>query len=264
VLPYRDINPTSRFAWVTLGLILANAAVFLLFEPILNGDAGAQQAYFLCHAEVPYEVTHHTTLAHGGPAAAGEIAQDFGISADQAAEVQAGLDQLCPDKSWVASIFVSMFLHAGWLHIGGNMLYLWIFGNNVEDRFGRVRFLLFYLAGGLAAAGLELAAGPSSALPSLGASGAIAAVLGSYLLLFPRAKVRTLIFFIIPVTLRAEVVLGLWFVLQLFNGVGGLGSHVNGGVAYWAHVGGFAFGVLVTWVLYRRRRGSEPAPGTLR
>jgi len=139
------------------------------------------------------------------------------------------------------------------------MLYLWIFGNNVEDRLGRFRYLVFYLAGGLAAAGLELAFGPNSAVPNLGASGAIAAVLGSYLVLFPRAQVRTLLFGFIPTTFRAEIVLGLWFIMQLFDGVGGLGTHVNGGVAYWAHVGGFVFGVLATLALFRGGAGRKPA-----
>jgi len=259
VIPYRDINPTSRFAWVTLGLILVNAFVFLFLEPTLTGDQAAQQAYFFCHAEIPYEVTHHTSLADGGKGAQQAIEQDLGASADQAAQVQAGLRQACPHKSWIASVFESMFLHAGWLHIGGNMLYLWIFGNNVEDRLGRFRYLVFYLAGGLAAAGLELAFGPNSAVPNLGASGAIAAVLGSYLVLFPRAQVRTLLFGFIPTTFRAEIVLGLWFIMQLFDGVGGLGTHVNGGVAYWAHVGGFVFGVLATLALFRGGAGRKPA-----
>jgi membrane associated rhomboid family serine protease len=260
MLPYRDINPTRRFAWVTLGLILVNAFVFLFLEPVLSGNQGAQQAYFLCHAEIPYEVTHQTSLAQGGAAAAHEIAQDFGIPPDQAAQVQGDLRQLCPHKSWLASVFEAMFLHGGWLHIAGNMLYLWVFGNNVEDRLGRLRYLVFYLAGGLAAAALELAFGPNSAVPNLGASGAIAAVLGSYLVLFPRAKVRTLVLGFIPATFRAEIVLGLWFVMQLFDGVGGLGTHVNGGVAYWAHVGGFLFGVITTLALFRGGAGRSPAP----
>lgn len=260
MLPYRDLNPTRRFAWVTLGLILVNAFVFLVLEPSLNSDQGTQQAYFLCHAEIPYEVTHQTSLAQGGPAAAHEIVQDFEVTPDQAAQVQAELRQLCPHKSWLASVFEAMFLHGGWLHIGGNMLYLWIFGNNVEDRLGRFRYLVFYLAGGLAAAALELAVGPNSVVPNLGASGAIAAVLGSYLVLYPRAQVRTLVFGFIPATFRAEIVLGLWFVLQLFDGIGGLGSDVNGGVAYWAHVGGFLFGVVTTLVLFGRGAGRTPVP----
>src|SRR5439155_4613178 len=123
----------------------------------------------------------------------------------------------------------AMFLHAGWLHIGGNMLFLWVFGNNVEDRLGPIPYLLFYLLGGVAAFALQLALAPNSAIPTLGASGAIAAVLGAYLVAFPRARVLTLVFFffITLLELPASVVLGLWFVLQLFSGVGELGTAVN-------------------------------------
>jgi membrane associated rhomboid family serine protease len=157
-------------------------------------------------------------------------------------------------------VFVAMFLHGGWLHIGGNMLFLWVFGNNVEDRLGRMLFIAFYLLGGVAASALQLAFDPSSAVPSLGASGAVAAVLGAYLVMFPRARVVTLVilfFFITAVELPAVLVLGAWFVLQLFSGVGGLGAQVNGGVAYWAHVGGFVFGLAVT-ALFFRGRGQRP------
>src|SRR6185436_15666763 len=144
--------------------------------------------------------------------------------------------QKCPDKSWWQSVFVAMFLHGGWIHIGGNMLFLWIFGNNVEDRVGVVPYVLLYFAGGIAETALQVAIGPSSVVPNLGASGAIAGVLGTYLVLFPKARVLTLIiFFIITVIeLPASLVLGAWFVLQLFSGVGSLGAQVNGGVAYWA------------------------------
>ena len=259
MIPYRDENPTSRFAWVTLGLILVNAFAFLFIEPATTGDQGAQQAYFLCHAEIPYEVTHQTSLAQGGPAAAEQIAKDYGISPGQAAQAEADLGRRCPNKSWLGSVFAAMFLHVGWLHIAGNMLYLWIFGNNVEDRLGRFRYLIFYLAGGIAAAALQLAFGPNSTVPNLGASGAIAAVLGSYLILYPRARVRTLVLGFIPLALRAEVVLGIWFVMQFFNGVGGLGTQVNGGVAYWAHVGGFVFGVITTLVLVGHGAGRRLA-----
>jgi len=261
VIPYRDINPTSRFAWVTVGLIVANFAVFLFVEPTFSTDQGAQQAYFLCHAEIPYEVTHQTSLAQGGARAEQAIEQDYGVSAADAAALQADLGQLCPTKSWLASVFESMFLHTGWLHILGNMLYLWIFGNNVEDRLGRIRFLVFYVAGGLAAAALQLAFGPSSAVPNLGASGAIAAVLGSYLILFPRAQVRTLILGFIPLTIRAEYVLGYWFLVQFVDGAGTLGTNVNGGVAYWAHVGGFVFGVVATLLIFGIGAGRRPSPG---
>jgi membrane associated rhomboid family serine protease len=143
-------------------------------------------------------------------------------------------------------VFVSMFLHGGLLHLAGNMLFLWVFGNNVEDRLGRFRYLLFYLVGGLAAAALQLAVGPNSVLPTLGASGAIAAVLGAYLVMFPGARVKTLVF-VFPVDLSAGFLLGWWFLLQLLHGVGGLGTQVNGGVAYWAHIGGFLFGLAVAW-----------------
>jgi membrane associated rhomboid family serine protease len=252
VLPIRDINPTRHFAWVTLGLILANVAIFLFWQPTLTGGGAqqtqqAQQAFFLCHAEIPYEVSHQTNLAGGGPGALQEIENDYGVGPGEAADLQAALHDTCPNKSWLLSIFVSMFLHGGWVHIAGNMLFLWIFGNNVEDQLGRLRYIVFYLIGGLAAAGLELAVSPSSAIPSLGASGAIAAILGSYLVMFPRARVLTLIFFFIPVRLPAVIVLGAWFVLQLFSGVGQLGTQLNGsGVAYWAHIGGFAFGYVAT------------------
>ena len=259
MIPIRDINPTSRPAWVTLGIILANVAAFLLWQPTLQ-DPQAQQAFFYCHAEIPYEVTHQTTLADGGEPAREAIETDLGASPSEAAQVQQALHQLCPSKSWLESLFTAMFLHAGWLHIAGNMLFLWIFGNNVEDRLGHATFLVFYLLGGLAASGLELLLSPNSAVPTLGASGAIAAVLGAYLVLFPRARVLTFVFFLL-VDLPAVVVLGAWFVLQLFNGVGGLGTHVNQGVAYWAHVGGFVFGMLVALLFFRGAGGRPPIRG---
>ena len=257
MLPYRDINPTSHFPWVTLALIAANVIFFLFVEPIGQG-AGEQQAFLFCHAEIPYEVTHQTSLAQGGAGAENAIAQDYSVSPADAAQLQADLGQLCPSKSWLGSIFESMFLHAGWLHILGNMLYLWVFGDNVEERLGRVLYLLFYFAGGLAAAALMLALGPNSTVPNLGASGAIAAVLGSYFILYPRARVRTIVF-IYPMTLRAELVLGAWFILQIFDTAGGLGTNANGGVAYGAHVGGFLFGLLLTWLFFRRRDDQRPA-----
>ncbi len=156
-----------------------------------------------------------------------------------------------------------MFLHGGWLHIGGNMLFLWVFGNNVEDRLGYLAYPLFYVLGGLAAAGLQIAFAPDSTIPSLGASGAIGAVLGAYAVLFPNARVTTLVifFFITVVEVRAILVLGVWFLLQLFSGAGQLGDHLNGGVAYWAHVGGFGFGALVAWLLYRPRGGRASTYG---
>jgi membrane associated rhomboid family serine protease len=258
VIPIHDVNPTRRFAWVTLGLIVANVAVFLLWQPTFQ-DQEAQQEFFFCNAEIPWEVSHRTSLAEGGAAARGALQADYQLSADEAAQLQEFLRDRCPGKSWLLSVFVAMFLHGGWLHIAGNMLFLWVFGNNVEDRLGRVVFILFYLLGGVAASALQLAFDPSSAVPSLGASGAVAAVLGAYLVMFPRARVVTLVifFFITALELPAVLVLGAWFVLQLFSGVGGLGAEVNGGVAYWAHVGGFVFGLAAT-ALFFRGRGQRP------
>jgi membrane associated rhomboid family serine protease len=254
VIPIRDSNPTRRPAWLTLVLIAANVAIFLLWQPTFD-DQARQQAFLFCNAQVAFEVTHQTTLADGGSEARAAIEDSLGASPAQAASIQSFLERRCPDKSWPASVFVSMFLHGGWLHLAGNMLFLWIFGNNVEDRLGRVTFALLYVLGGLAASGLQVAFDPDSAVPSVGASGAIAAILGSYLVLFPHARVHTLVFFffITFVELPAVIVLVAWFVLQLFSGVGQIGREVMGGVAYWAHVGGFAFGMAVTWAFFRRR-----------
>jgi len=245
--------------WITLALIATNIVVFLLWQPTF-GDDLRQQTFFLCHAEIPWEVSHQQNLAEGGAEAQAAIDTDFGPGSGAA--IQAFLGRRCPDKSWWQSVFVAMFLHAGWFHIAGNMLFLYIFGNNVEDRLGRIVFLLFYLLGGLAASGLQLALSANSTVPNLGASGAIGAVLGAYLVLFPRARVTTLVifFFISVIELPAAAVLGIWFVMQLFSGVGSLGTSVNGGVAYWAHVGGFGFGALVAWLFYRHVRGARGAP----
>ena len=144
------------------------------------------------------------------------------------------------------TLFTSMFMHAGWLHIGGNMLYLWIFGDNVEDRFGHVKFLIFYLICGLAATFAQMAFSMHSEIPSLGASGAIAGVLGAYILMFPRAQVKVLMGRgIVPVP--ALIVLGLWIVLQFFSGVGSIMTQTDSGVAYMAHIGGFVTGFILTF-----------------
>ena len=153
-----------------------------------------------------------------------------------------------PAVEWV-TIFTAMFMHAGWLHILGNMLYLWIFGDNVEDSLGHIKFLVFYLLCGVAATFAQMAADPASNIPNLGASGAIAGVLASYLVLFPRQRVRVLVFsFVIP--LPAIIVIGLWFVLQIFSQAG---STTTDGVAYMAHIGGFIAGLILTFILRGRR-----------
>jgi membrane associated rhomboid family serine protease len=258
VIPIRDANPTQRVPLVTIALIAANVAVFLLWQPSF-GTEQEQQAFYFCHAEIPWEVSHQENLAHGGLEARAALDADLGPGAGVA--VQTLQQQECPNKSWWLSVFVAMFLHGGWFHLAGNMLFLWIFGNNVEDRLGYVVYPLFYVLGGLAASALQLAIAPNSTIPSLGASGAIGGVLGAYIVLFPHARVTTLIifFFITVIEVPAGVILAIWFVLQLFSGVGQLASEVNGGgVAYWAHVGGFAFGALVAWLFYRNRRRPRP------
>jgi membrane associated rhomboid family serine protease len=154
------------------------------------------------------------------------------------------------------TLITSMFLHGGWLHLGGNMLYLWIFGDNVEDTFGSLGFLLFYLGCGLAATLLQIALNTSSDLPSIGASGAIAGVLGAYLVLFPTARVRTVLilgFLILIPRIPALILIGGWFLLQLISGLGQLGiAEETGGVAFWAHVGGFVAGLLLALLLRPR------------
>jgi membrane associated rhomboid family serine protease len=155
------------------------------------------------------------------------------------------------------TLFTAMFMHAGWLHLGGNMLYLWIFGDNVEDRFGHIKFIIFYLICGLAATFAQLAFNTGSDVPNLGASGAIAGVLGAYILLFPKGSVRVLQGSRV-VQVPALIVIGIWIVLQFFSGIGSIVSTVQtGGVAYMAHIGGFVVGFLLTF-LFRGNRG-QPA-----
>ncbi len=151
------------------------------------------------------------------------------------------------------TIFTSMFMHGGWLHIGGNMLYLWIFGDNVEDRFGHLRYLVFYLLCGIAATFAQLAFSLGSSIPNLGASGAIAGVLGAYLLLFPQRRVTVLLGYGVS-QMPALIVIGLWFVLQLFSGIGSIASSADtGGIAYMAHIGGFIAGVVLAFILRGNR-----------
>jgi membrane associated rhomboid family serine protease len=161
----------------------------------------------------------------------------------------------------ITDIFTSMFMHAGLAHIGGNMLYLWIFGDNVEDSMGHGRYLVFYLVGGVVASLTHILTNPGSQIPTVGASGAIAAVLGAYLVLYPQSKVLTIIplgFFLRMSLVPASIVLGLWFVLQFFSGVLSLGGPDVGGVAFWAHIGGFLSGVVMA-KLFARRRHTEYA-----
>lgn len=167
--------------------------------------------------------------------------------------------------AWL-TLFTSLFIHGSWLHLGGNMLYLWVFGDNVEDAFGHGRYLLFYVLAGVAATVTQIVFDPGSRIPTVGASGAIAGVMGAYLVMFPRASVRTivmLVFFITVVYLPAVLVIGVWFVLQLVSGIGSLGvpTQQTGGVAVWAHVGGLVTGAILV-LLFRRRDYWRAAPSS--
>lgn len=218
MFPLRDHNPSLRTPVVTWALIAINVIVFLSYFPSIGGQEPLIMAFYDRWAFVPAEATRGQEMH---------------------------------------TILTSMFLHGGWMHIIGNMLFLYIFGDNLEDQFGHVGYLLFYLAGGVAAALAQMAANPYSNVPMVGASGAIAGVMGGYLLLFPRARVDVaLIIFVIVkiVTVPAWLMLGLWFGFQLVNGAVSTGD--GGGVAYWAHAGGFIAGVVLTLPAWLRRGGA--------
>jgi membrane associated rhomboid family serine protease len=224
VIPLYDRNPTRRFPIVTVSLIAACFVVFL------------------------YELS--ITMGGGGDAALGAFFDTWGAVPSK---ITASIDAGSYVSQATLGIVTSIFLHGGWLHILGNMLYLWIFGNNVEDRLGRVGFLLFYLVGGIVAAMTQVAIDPQSTQPLVGASGAIAAALGAYIVLYPGARILSLVFlgfFYQLLNVPALIILGFWFVLQLISGFGSLGGDTaSGGVAFFAHIGGFAFGMVVGFLI---------------
>ncbi len=221
MIPIRDANPSHTVPLVNYALIGVNVAVFLV-EFALGDRANALLASL---GVVP-------------------------------ARVSDALGSMTLDPHVALSFFTSMFLHGGWMHLIGNMVFLHVFGDNIEDRFGRGKYLFFYLACGCAAAATQVAAAPESVVPMVGASGAIAGVLGAYVILHPRAKILTLIpvfFFLQFVELPAFLFLGIWFLMQIFSGV--LSLQIGGdagGVAWWAHIGGFAAGALLLPILGRR------------
>ncbi len=240
-----------------MALIAANVIVFLLWQPTF-GTKTQQETFLLCHGEIAWEVTHQTSLAQGGAAARRAIeSEGLGISGTA---LQDYLKTACPSKNWLGSVFTAMFMHGGWLHIGGNMLFLSIFGNNVEDKIRPTKYLLLYLVGGILASVAQTAIAPSSVIPQLGASGAIAAVLGAYIVMFPRARILTLFlfFFITVLELPAVAVLGFWIALQFISGASVYGHQVSGGVAYWAHIGGFATGALAALLFFPKQRRPLP------
>jgi membrane associated rhomboid family serine protease len=258
VIPVHDVNPLRRTPWVTYTLIAVNVVVLVLFTPgTLPGTASSaavvcqQQAFDDRYGAIPHE------LITGQP-------RRLVLTGREVPTARGPACVIAPPsyhKNPPLSVLTAMFVHAGWLHLLGNMLFLLIFGNNVEDRFRKVPYLIFYLACGYAAAYGFAAMNPGSLQPLVGASGAIAGVLGAYIVLFPRARVWSLVpfLFFIPLRIPAWLVLGLWFVLQ---GVYSLSPATGGAVAYLAHVFGFLAGVLVGLVV--RAAGPRQQPARLR
>jgi membrane associated rhomboid family serine protease len=258
MLPLKDNIPTDRLPIVTIAIILANVLVYFLWQKggITLGDPGSPHylTQLAKYGAVPYEITHPGKEC--GFAIVGHVIDPNRFACG---------GRIYPahqPSTWITP-FTAMFMHGGLLHLGGNMLFLWIFGNNVEDSMGRLRFIVFYLLGGLAAMALQVAVGPDSTVPTLGASGAIAAVLGGYAVLFPRARVLTMIFIVFFFTLieiPALFVLGFWFVQQVLFGAFDLSNPTGGGggVAYFAHIGGFAFGLLAIRAFAQRAKAAPP------
>ncbi|NIA10409.1 MAG: rhomboid family intramembrane serine protease [Nitrospiraceae bacterium] len=216
MIPLKDDNPTEHFPYVTLALIALNVAVFIYQ---LSLGARGNQMMVLKMGIIPYEFTHALDIP---PYSTHPL---------------------------VLNLIAAMFMHGGFLHLGGNMLYLWIFGNNIEDAMGPVRFILFYLLTGVLASATHIFLQPDMRMPMIGASGAISGVLGAYLILFPKAKVLTLIilfFFITVIRIPALIILGFWFVLQFLN------IYSRNNVAWFAHVGGFVSGILLVRFFVRK------------
>ncbi|MGH2832818.1 MAG: rhomboid family intramembrane serine protease [Solirubrobacteraceae bacterium] len=254
MFPLKDNIPRERLPLVSIALILANVIVYLL--EIRHGGSffgGPSDSVVVHYGAIPYQLTH--LGKHCGLLTTQTLA---GLSRTVACQGQPGASGVPPSAlpAWMTA-FTAMFLHANFLHIFGNMLFLGIFGPNVEEALGRPRFVCFYLLGGLVALAGQVAFDPSSTAPTIGASGAIAAVLGGYILLYPRARVLTLVlivFFFTLVELPALVLLGLWFAEQLYFAAAGLTDPVGTGgtVAYFAHIGGFLFGLALVGLFTKR------------
>ena len=255
MIPLRDENPTRRFPLVTVLLIAVNLYVYFQVQRPWDQD---QTRFAYAYAAVPCE------LIEGEPLSRRELLRlDRGDTegCDRFRDPgSVGTSRpVFPQKDVYLAVIYSMFLHGSLVHIGGNMLFLWIFGNNIEDRMGAVGYIAFYLAAGLVATAAHVVVQPGSTVPVVGASGAIAGVMGAYMVLFPDAPIRTLLFFFVIVFLRdipAKWLLAFWFVLQFF-------TNPSAGVAWVAHVGGFVFGVLVALLLRDRLRpvrAAAPSP----
>ena len=244
MIPLKDENPARTFPVITIALIAACVLVWIGVQGA--GEREDNDEFTVKTAAIPCEVLE------GRPLSLDEIRDTFGPLHDDTSCVDdPQTPALFPHKRvWVALVY-SMFMHGSWIHLLGNMLFLWVFGNNIEDRLGKMWFLVFYLAAGLAATAAHIAIQPDSTVPLVGASGAIAGVMGAYLVLFPNVEIRSLIFlgfFVLFRDVRAKWLLGIWLVSQFF-------INPNEGVAWMAHVGGFLFGVLIGLVL---RAAGEP------
>ena len=283
MLPLKDNIPTARFSIVTVAFIAINVIVFIwqlnfpTDERLDDVGFGPIDQSALEYGAIPERITH--------PGEAGDCA--IGAAAEAAGQFEAGV--VCPGTKdyeeavarsqqnpgsdlgpftidqapWWITLFTSMFMHGGILHIAGNMLFLWVFGNNIEDSMGRLKFVLFYLLAGLIAVYSQALIDPGSTAPTIGASGAVAGVLGAYALLHPRARILTLIFIIFFVTLveiPALILLAIWFILQFIPALGQVAVETGGdqGIAYFAHVGGFLFGLAAIKLFATRRREPEP------
>jgi membrane associated rhomboid family serine protease len=256
VFPIKDNVPTRRFPVLTLVIIGICVVVWFLFEESFWNISATGNERVMEYGAIPYEITHPGD----------ECALDT-TGSQLLCEGQEGVSGDAPAQApWWVTIFTSMFMHGSFLHLAGNMLFLWIFGNNIEDSMGRVRFVAFYLLGGVAALAGQVLVDPDAAVPTVGASGAIAAVLGGYALLYPHARVITVIFIIIfftVVQLPALVVLGFWFILQLLPAFSEPMGEGGGGVAYFAHIGGFLFGLATIKLFADRVHEDYEAPHRL-
>jgi membrane associated rhomboid family serine protease len=236
VFPYHDENHTQRFPVITVALIAITCAAWLLLQGAGSELALAQSVCNL--GLIPGELT--MSVPPGTPFPMGE-----------------GIACLTDPGRQTLNLFTSMFMHGSWMHLLGNMWFMWLFGNNVEDSMTRPRFLAFYLLTGLAAALAQVAAEPASAVPMVGASGAISGVMGAYLILFPRVRVYTIVplgFFLQQFAVPAWVMLIYWAILQFSGGITSIASEQTGGVAFWAHLGGFVAGVVLVKVFEVRHR----------
>jgi membrane associated rhomboid family serine protease len=264
VIPLKDNIPTDRFPLLTAVIIGINVFVFLFLQgPSFSGDQ-VETKPVVEYGAIPYRVTHP-----GKDCSLQPLQDQFGNRVDQVVcegtpefteAQQAGPLEPVDEAPAYLTLFTSMFMHGGWLHIIFNMLFLWIFGNNVEDSMGRVRFAAFYLLGGLAAILAQIFVSPDAQVPTVGASGAIAAVLGGYALLYPQARVLTIIFiffFFTFIEIPAMIMLGIWLLLQFLPAIGQLATPEiggeGGGVAYFAHIGGFLFGLAAIHLFATRK-----------